>query len=97
MKFSMFFCKEILNKNHPPAVSPNPTNTYIIHLQEKHKLSQKNSPAAIKTARLVAEILASGPFDRLFFTRRYQGYHGITVSRVSWNGKKIQKFFPIYI
>lgn len=52
MKFSMFFCKEMLNRNRPPAVSPNPTNTYIIHLQEKHKLSQKNSPAAIKTARL---------------------------------------------
>ena len=52
MKFSMFFCKEMLNKNHSPAVSPNPTNTYIIHLQEKHKLPPKNSPAAIKTARL---------------------------------------------
>ena len=50
MKFSMFFCKEMLNKNHPPAVSPNPTNTYIVRLQEKHKLSQKNSPAAIKNS-----------------------------------------------
>lgn len=46
MKFSRYFCKKNLSQEHPLSVFSNPTNTYITNLQEKHKGSFKNSPAA---------------------------------------------------
>ena len=46
MKFSMYFCKKNLSREHPLSVFPNPTNTYITILQEKHKGALTNSPAA---------------------------------------------------